>query len=305
MKNPLLPIGLGFACIAIAILFNTSTSLPEKDTNPRLPTTESTSTPPLRVHRTSRQTSPTSPSKNDVSPPQPKRTSTETPPSSGPESGPYITDPSRAVLKRLETLISRRDAPALLELVRTEKSLARYEALHQHLELVGPTGLPNLIHLLKEDTDPALHRVLEEAFAAGGDSSIAESLASNLSSLPSDSALLAASLGILGISERESVSRSSRDRAIQSLETLIRKDPDLASDACAGLSESGASGLDGLERLASDHDLEESSRFTAAEALHQKNPQRARRHLEQLAQEGNDPDVRQMARLYLEQSDGE
>jgi hypothetical protein len=235
----------------------------------------------------------------------PNRTTAKTPPSTNPETGPFLKEPSEAVLNRLDTLTSRRDAAGLLALARSDHSLVRYEALQQHLDLIGPEGLPDLLFLLQQDPDPALHQLLQEAIAAGGNTAIAESLSRNLTNLPTDSARLAASLGILGIGERESISTSTRNTAIDTLESLTRNDPDLASEACDGLSECGTAGLDCLERMAKDQDIEEASRLTAAEALHRKQPQRARRHLEELAQDGNDPDVRQMARLYLEQSDGE
>ena len=214
-----------------------------------------------------------------------------------------MQEPTPGALERLAQLSAQRDAVGLLELALKETSLVRYEAFQRHLELVGTAGLLPLARLLQEEPDPTLHRLLGDAFSAGGDASLAEHLAGLLDRLDSPTGRMAASLGIIGITERIEIQEKTVGVALSSLDRMARKNADLAPDVCEALSRSGRSGFDRLAGLASDTQLEESTRLSAAEALFLQDPKRGRPGLEALAAQATDPNIRQLARSYLEEQE--
>jgi hypothetical protein len=196
-------------------------------------------------------------------------------------------EPTPQAIRALERASRAQDAPALLRLVREDRSLVRFEALRRYLRVAQPGGLEAVRDLLASTSDPALTELIAEALSAGGTSVDADALAPLLHGQEGHKRLAAAQ-AIVRIADRTEVSPASVSAAVEVLAAQASE-----RGALDALAESGQVGV--LRQLASDRGLDERTRLLACEQLEGVAPREAAPLLATLAAEAHDPGVRRAA----------
>ena len=196
-------------------------------------------------------------------------------------------EPTPQAIRALERASRAQDAPALLRLVREDRSLVRFEALRRYLRVAHPGGLEAVRDLLGSTSDPALTELIAEALSAGGTSVDADALVPLLHGQEGHKRLAAAQV-IVRIADRTEVSPASVSAAVEVLAAQASE-----RGALDALAESGQVGV--LQQLASDRGLDERTRLLACEQLEGVTPREAAPLLATLAAEAHDPGVRRAA----------